>query len=215
MAYTKSDLYFRHPNTIMVSGPTQSGKTWFVKKVLEQKLIRPFPTRIVWVFKDWQPLYDELQAFYPHIEFIKGYNDKIYEDFDPLINNLLVIDDQMENASNANSLSTLFTVGSHHRNLTVIYLVQYQYTKGKSTRSVGLNTHYNVIFRNNGDLTQTETVFRRRVKRNSKWLSEAFDDATSVPHGYIILDNRQGTPPQLRIRTGILDGETAAIYEEA
>jgi hypothetical protein len=58
-------------------------------------------------------------------------------------------------------------------------------------------------------------VFRRRVKRNSKWLSEAFDDATSVPHGYIILDNRQGTPPELRVRTGILDGETAVIYQEA
>ena len=215
MEITKSDFGFKHPSTILISGPTQSGKTLFVSNILEQKLITPFPTRIVYVYKDWQTCYDKLKLRYPHIEFIQGYKESLYGDFDPLEKNLLVIDDQMEGAGNSDSLSTLFTVGSHHRNLTILYLVQNQFSKGKSTRAVSLNTHYNVLFRNNGDLTQTDVLFRRRGPQIYKWLSKAFDDATKKPYGYLVLDNRQDTPSHLRVRSGILKEEIGTIYEDA
>jgi predicted AAA+ superfamily ATPase len=132
MNISKLDFYFKHPSTIIVSGPTQSGKTFFVKKVLEQQLITPFPTRIVWVFKRWQPNYDEIKLMLPNTEFVQGYSDNLDEYFDPLENNLLIIDDQMEQAGSSKTLSSLFTVGSHHLNLSVIYLVQNQFDKGKA-----------------------------------------------------------------------------------
>ena len=215
MEFDKSEMGFKHPSTITVCGPTQCGKTHFVSRVLEDRLIHPFPLRIVWVYKDWQSTYDRVQRLFPHTEFKRGYSDGLYEAFDPEERNLLVLDDQMDDAGNSDSLSTLYTVGSHHRNLTIIYLVQNQYSKGKSSRPVGLNTHYNVIFRNNADLTQTDMLFRRRGPRMYRWLSHAFDDATSRPHGYLVLDNRQETPAHLRVRTGILSDEDAVIYEDA
>ena len=38
--------------------------------------------------------------------------------------NLIVIDDQMIEAGKDNRIVNLFTKGSHHRNLSVIYIVQ-------------------------------------------------------------------------------------------
>ena len=52
------DFYFKHPTTIQVSGPTRCGKTRFVRCILEEQLIQPFATRIIWVFSEWQPDYD-------------------------------------------------------------------------------------------------------------------------------------------------------------
>ena len=106
----------------------------------------------MYVYKDWQSIYNKLKVVFPYIEFKKGYSDSLYDGFDPDETNLLVIDDQMEGAGKTDTLSTLFTVGSHHRNLTIIYIEQNLFDKGKSSRPVGLNTHYNIIFRNNADI---------------------------------------------------------------
>ena len=46
--------------------------------------------------------------------------------------NILVLDDQITVASLSKSVADLFTKGSHHRNLTVIFLVQNVYNKSKS-----------------------------------------------------------------------------------
>ena len=54
---------FQHPFTMIVSGPTSCGKTYFVKTMLQhnQSVYYPAPQRIVWLYKRWQPLYDEIQ----------------------------------------------------------------------------------------------------------------------------------------------------------
>ena len=51
------DFYFKHPTTIQISGSTGCGKTWSVRRILEEQLIQPFPTRIIWVYSEWQPDY--------------------------------------------------------------------------------------------------------------------------------------------------------------
>jgi hypothetical protein len=38
---------------------------------------------------------------------------------------------------------------------------------------------------------------------NSKFLIEAYTDAVTSPHGYIFVDNKQGTPPEIRVQTNI------------
>ena len=52
------DFHFKHPTTIQVSGPTRCSKTRLVRRILEEHLIQPFATRIIWVFSKWQPDYD-------------------------------------------------------------------------------------------------------------------------------------------------------------
>ena len=53
------DFHFKHPTIIQVSGPTLCGKTRLVLRILEEQLVQPFPTRIIWVFSEWQPDYEQ------------------------------------------------------------------------------------------------------------------------------------------------------------
>ena len=152
------NFHFKHPTTIQVSGPTRCGKTRLVRRILEEQLIQPFATRIIWVFSKWQPDYDLIRERYTGIEFEKGWRDEIFDSLSPEQRNILVLDDQMGVASSSTSVAELFTKGSHHRNLTVIYLVQNVYNQGKSQRTISLNSHYSVIFRNGRDASQFRTM---------------------------------------------------------
>ena len=51
----------------------------------------------------------------------------------------------MTEAHDCQTLVKLFTKGSHHRNLTVIYIVQNVFDKGKYSRTISLNSHYHVV----------------------------------------------------------------------
>ena len=73
------DVHFKHPTTIKVSGPTRCGKIIFVRRILEEQLIQPFATCIIWVYSRWQPDYDMIRKRYPGIEFEKGWCDYIFD----------------------------------------------------------------------------------------------------------------------------------------
>ena len=51
--------------------------------------------------------------------------------------------------------------------------------------------------------------------KNTKFLVEAFDDATQVPYGYLLIDLRQETPENMRIRSNIFPNEQEAVYVPA
>jgi Ni2+-binding GTPase involved in maturation of urease and hydrogenase len=87
------DYFFHHPTTIQISGPTGCGKTRFVLRILQERLIHPFPERIIWVYAEWQPDYDTLKELYPHIEFVQGFSEELYDSIKPTERNLLVLDD--------------------------------------------------------------------------------------------------------------------------
>ena len=126
------EFYFKHFTTIQVSGPTRCGKTKLVQRILEEQLIQPFATRIIWVYNEWQPDYDMIRERYPGIEFEKGWRNDILISLTPEQRNILVLDNQMGVTSSSKSVSDLFTKVSNHRNLTIIYLVQNVYNQGKS-----------------------------------------------------------------------------------
>ena len=72
--------------------------------------------------------------------------------------NILVLVDQMGVASSSTSVADVFTKWSHHRNLTVIYLMQNVYNKDTIQRKISLNSHYSVVFRNGRDVSQFRTM---------------------------------------------------------
>jgi len=64
-------LPFRHPFTAIVSGPTGSGKTQFVMRVVDSAdaMIKPTPRKIVYYFAEYQPLFERYED---RIEFVTG-----------------------------------------------------------------------------------------------------------------------------------------------
>ena len=128
-----------HPFTCMVAGMTGSGKTVWVQSLLQQAqtVIDQQPERIIWCYSQWQPAYTQLLMIIPTIEFVKGIPESLENDsyLDVNIRNLIVIDDQMTEAGKDNRIVNLFTKGSHHRNLSVIYIVQICSIKAKVTEA--------------------------------------------------------------------------------
>ena len=158
---------------------------------------------MILVFSEWQPDYDMIREQYPGIEFEKGWCDEIFDSLSHEQCNILVLDDQMGVASSSSSVAELITRGSHHRNLTVIYLVQNVYNHGKSQRTISRNSHYSVVFRNGLDASQFRTMAYQICPNISKWLIDSFTDATCKPHGYLVLDHHPSTPENQTVVTNI------------
>lgn len=52
----------KHNFTMVVAGPSKSGKTEFVKRLINHPhWISPPPENIVWCYREWQPAYDSLR----------------------------------------------------------------------------------------------------------------------------------------------------------
>lgn len=205
-------MAFVHPCTVLVAGPTQCGKTQLVKRILKEKNFTPFPERIVWCYGEWQPTYDEIKLENPQVQFVKGLDEEVFESFSPDKRNLVILDDLMSEIGGSEKLSTLFTKGSHHRNLSVIYIVQNLFDKGKSHRTCSLNTHYMLAFKNPRDMNQINTLGYQMVPGKKFKLSDVMEDIAKVPHGYLLIDCRQDTPPIYKFRTFIFPHEHQRLY---
>ena len=160
----------RHQTTVLVAGPTGCGKTEFVYKLLTtREAIQPTPQRIIFIYSEWQPAYDRMkQALKNTIEFVKDYEPKpLYESISPATRNMLVLDDQMDSENmKGNTLCKFFTQGSRHGNLTVLYIVQNLFNQDKSMRTVSLNSHYLVLFKNPRDITQIRTLAQQMYPKH-------------------------------------------------
>ena len=126
--------------------------------------------------------------------------------------NILILDDHIGVASSSKSVADLITRGSHHWNLTVIYLVQNVFNQGKSRRTISLNSHYSVVFRNGRDASQFRTMAYQICPNDGRWLVDAFKDATSKPYGYLVLDHHPSTPEDQMVVTNIFPGEQLTYY---
>ena len=97
-----------------------------------------------------------------HIEFVKGIPTALEQVFFYVNKrNLIVFDDQMIDASKDKRIVNLFTLGFHHGNLSVIYIVQNQFHQRKGSRSISLNSHYLVLFKNARGTLQILTLAKQ------------------------------------------------------
>jgi hypothetical protein len=119
---------------------------------------------------------------------------------DARVNNLIVIDDLMSEATKDTSICDLFTKGSHHRNLSVICLVQNLYYHGKENRTLNLNSHYIVLFKNPRDQQQVMILARQMYPGNTNYFMDKYKEATQKPYGYLVIDLKAGTKDEHRLQ---------------
>ena len=172
---------------------------------LSNTMINPAPFRIMYFNKRWQPLYDEIMKHRPDIEFTQGipYNIKDDDYFDTKFPTLFILDDQMRDSANSSDICELFTEGSHHRNLSVICLVQNMFYQGKESRTMSLNTQYLVLFKSPRDKQQISILARQMYPNCSHYFIEQYEKATQRPHGYLFVDLKQNTSEEYRLKSDI------------
>ena len=111
-----------------------------------------YPKRILFCYAVYQTAYEELRNEVDHIQFHEGLPDiQMINDFSDDQHNLIVLDDMMKEVLNTRSIEKLFTVGSHHKGLSVYFISQNLFEGGKHARTISLNTEYNVVFKNPRD----------------------------------------------------------------
>lgn len=160
--------------------------------------------KILWCYGIYQEIFDS----YPAVQFHEGLPDLSI--FDGKERTLLVLDDLMSETDER--VTKIFTKISHHRNVSVLYLTQNLFYKSKHTRTISLNAHYLVLFKNVRDSTQVANLSRQMFPGNSNFMLEAFGDATMAPFGYLLVDLRPDTDERCRLRTNIFPGEKHYVY---
>ncbi len=197
----------QHPFTMVIAGPTGCGKSYFVRDLISEKqeMFSKVPDKVVWFYGIHQPLYDEIE----NVSFIEGLPTAFKEFLGK--HTLFVIDDLMGDMDKR--LTDLFTKGSHHLNLSVIFITQNFFYKGKEMRDITLNAHYLVLCKNRRDLSQVSHLGRQLFPRHVKLFQEVFEDATKNPYSYLFIDLRAETPEDLRLRAKILPHQTQVVYQ--
>lgn len=199
----------RFPFCAMLTGPSQAGKTFFMKMFLEQidSLIDAKIEEVIWCFGISQKAHDDIKKCCPvPITFHEGVPDLDEITTKTSGPKVVVLDDLMTSGDAVD----LFTRGSHHRNLGIFNLVQNFFCKGQ--RDISLNCHYIVFFNNPRDKNQISQLARQMAPHKWRYILEAYIDATSIPHGYILLDLAQHTSADRRIRTNIFPNEKQYAY---
>ena len=201
---------WQHPFNCMLSGPTQSGKTEFVKKFIKHvdQMMFPVPEEIIWCYGAWQKGYEELGS---NIRLNEGIPK--WEEWTDNLRRLVILDDLMSEIDS--SITRLFTKGSHHRNMSIIFIVQNLFNKNPEQRTISLNSHYLVLFKNPRDATQITNLGKQMYPGKGSLVQDSYKDATSKPYGYLLIDFRQDTPDHLRLRSDIFPPKIETVYLQA
>jgi hypothetical protein len=157
-----------------VIGPSRCGKTSLVSDLLENKdtIMSPVPLKILYCFSLYQPLFDYLKYKLDQIEFFKGLSY-----LDEVSNCLLIIDYLGHECIDNKEIVPVFTVGSHHRNISVILLIHNIFEKGKYMRTISLSCSYLIIFNNLRDKKQIKFLGTKLFPGESNYFTEILTHA--------------------------------------
>ena len=202
------DATLKHKSSMIVVGPTMSGKTTFVENLIRHRSVMydRAPQRILWFTGSQYEQAEEAEEKYIIYEGLPESFDMV-EPFD-----LVVLDDLMNEMQNSKVVSNLFTRMVHHTPCTVISLSQNLFQSSKEARTRALNTQYMVLFKNPRDATQIGVLARQMYPGESKFITDAYKHATGRrAHGYLFIDLHQETPEELRVQSQILPNEAPNI----
>lgn len=214
---TNSLLPFSAPTTILICGSTQSGKTHFTDRLL-QNADSMFTTpvdKIVYAYSEHQPMFDKMMSSIPRLIFHQGLPSKeeIEQYTEGVNHTIVVLDDLMLQVAQSQDCVHLFTVTSHHRNVTTVMLSQNLYPPGKYARTISLNCLNVILFTNYRDSRQIITFGSQILQGHVLFFKAAYEAATRPNFGYlhVCLEPTQNKEYQLRSR--ILPGEEMIIYQ--
>ena len=211
--YISSEAYadFRvsHKFSLIVVGPSMCGKNFYVKQMLEGDHINnddPWKQRrIHWFYGQYQEMFKDMKRnMEKDIYFKQGLSkfELNLSDIDPCYNNKVVMDDLMDMAEESPITSKLFTQG-RHRNTRDILLLQNAFPKGNYNTSKSHNAQYMVLFRCPADRSQIGIVADRIIDKNKPAYMEIYNNITSKPYSYVIVDNKANTPSRRQFRTEV------------
>ena len=212
----KSLLPFNPQSSIIVSGPTNSGKTTWVYRLLQNldgMYYNDPPERIMYCYSVWQTLYEDMEKDISNIGFHEGLPSKeILDELSSENSKVLILNDIFNKVVSSENVADVFTSGCHHRGFSCIFITQNIFSQGKFARTLALNSSYLVVFKNIRVTSQIGVLGRQLFPNKGKYFIESHEDATSYLHGYLVIDLTCTGNERFRLRTKIFPGEECIIY---
>lgn len=197
-----ADLRFHSDRTMCVVGPSHSGKTSFVLKLLDHRheIFRTPMQRVIWCYGHYQhEMHRELEQ--------KGYvlHRGIIPSEEVSPHDIVVLDDLLNESKSSADMTSMFTQAAHHKPCFVIFITQNLYPPGKDARTRSLNTHYYVLMKNPRDKAQVKVLAHQMLPGQAHAFIDLYTKVTQEPHSYLLIDLTQECPEDLRFRTNLFN----------
>lgn len=210
-------LKFASPQSFILAGASGSGKTMLLFQILKHanRLFTVAPRKIIYCYGVKQKLFDDMKTAIANIDFFEGLPTREEIELWGVDSNhkILIIDDLLQKASKSVDVVDLFCQYSHHLNFSVFFLVQNLFSSSTQFRSISLNAHAFIIFKNQRDQLQIQTLGRQIFPGQSSYFMDAYRKATTKPYGYLLIDcSPHLSQSELKLRTDILPGQLTTVF---
>ena len=222
------DARFQIPSNMMIVGPTSSGKTTWLKNLLNYKkeYFNVEPEMMILFYKEHQKIYDEMENImndgktteknFPVFKKFKNPPRSVEElkdifmTYPKSVPKVVIFDDYLDEVGPP--LKYLFTVLTHHYNCFTIFLSQTLFDKAKELRTLSINTQYMVLFNNPRDRMSISQLAKQVFPGKVDLLNQAYELATKGrAYGYILLDFHQRQDDRIRVRSHIFPKEYPTV----
>ena len=141
----KERFKFHSPTSIAIYAPPYSGKSTLTRKILENAddMFTIPPAFIVYCYKEHLAEFQEMKQTVKSLILHRGLpTTEQMDEWAQGQHFIIVIDDLQQACERDKSVAEMFTVGSHHRNFSLIYLCHNIFGRSSFSRVISLNNHY-------------------------------------------------------------------------
>ena len=190
------DAQLKIPFPCIAAGAPLSGKTTFLRRLLEERhrLIDKSIGKVVWFYGQGTD-FVRMKEYKLHnlpFQYVKGL-PKSFDNYIVPDKILIVIDDLMQSDGNSVAVTNLFCNKVQHEKLSIILLLQNLFHHRKERTTMVRCSQYLVVFKNPMDRSIPLYLSHKLIPLKKTLFMEMFERVTSKAHGYLFCDGKQDT----------------------
>lgn len=216
-SFEDKDLKFHLPFGCVVAGPSTSGKSTFIRKLIAHsaELIDPPPKSIAYYYGEYTDMVRDLQQLASQESIIVAAGLPSEEQLKQLEKPALVIlDDLLYSLNQPTYLADMFSKKAHHLNLGVVFVAQDVFDR--KIKVARQNAQYIVLTRAPSSELSIRNLGIQLFPGPGRlyFFLDAYRQATREKYSYLFIDLHPASDPSLRLRTNIFpdDSEPLSIF---